>query len=191
MLQFSQYQKEYNVAYYEKNKDKYKENAQKYYQEHKEEIKIANKKYRDEHKEEINKIAREKYASNPEFYCEKARNYYARKHGSTNKVTKYKYRDRKEYDKYFRATHREYERNKSCKRQGITLDIFNTLLEKQNNKCAICGKDIGEFSRAFAIDHNHITGEIRGLLCHNCNGGLGLFMDNVESLQNAINYLSS
>jgi hypothetical protein len=55
--------------------------------------------------------------------------------------------------------------------------------------CPICKRTQAEFSRAFSLDHNHETGGFRGWLCHNCNTGLGLFKDNIESLQRAINYL--
>lgn len=52
---------------------------------------------------------------------------------------------------------------------GISVAQYNELLEKQENKCAICGKHEDEEPRALAVDHNHITGEIRGLLCTFCN----------------------
>tara|TARA_B100000809_G_C14852193_1_gene428735 strand:+ start:192 stop:587 length:396 start_codon:yes stop_codon:yes gene_type:complete len=55
--------------------------------------------------------------------------------------------------------------------------------------CPICNRQQHEFSRAFSLDHDHETGEFRGWLCHNCNTGLGLFKDNLDTLQKAINYL--
>jgi hypothetical protein len=64
------------------------------------------------------------------------------------------------------------------------------MLLNQNNKCAICGRDKSEFKKRFAVDHNHKTGEIRGLLCVNCNHGLGTFKDNTIFLNNAIKYLN-
>lgn len=55
------------------------------------------------------------------------------------------------------------------KRYGITLEQYNDILQKQNNCCAICDKHKDEFKVRLAVDHNHVTGEIRGLLCTFCN----------------------
>lgn len=77
---------------------------------------------------------------------------------------------------------------------GITLDQYNQISEQQNNVCAIC-KDSDEdrkhlkFKR-LCIDHNHSTGEIRGLLCSECNKAIGLLNDDPELLQSAITYLT-
>ena len=69
---------------------------------------------------------------------------------------------------------------------------YNELLNKQNNKCAICGIEGGENNRGdkLAVDHCHSSGKIRGLLCHKCNTALGLLKDSKENLHSAINYLS-
>jgi DNA-directed RNA polymerase subunit RPC12/RpoP len=52
---------------------------------------------------------------------------------------------------------------------GITEEQYNQLLKKQKHKCAVCGKHEDEEKRKLAVDHNHRTGEIRGLLCTYCN----------------------
>jgi hypothetical protein len=72
---------------------------------------------------------------------------------------------------------------------GIGLDFYEQLLGKQDGKCAICGEP--ENGRALAVDHDHGTGNIRGLLCTNCNNGLGRFRDDVSRLRNAIEYLKN
>lgn len=72
---------------------------------------------------------------------------------------------------------------------GITLDQYNEMLEDQGGVCAICGKPDEVEGRRMAIDHNHDTGEVRGLLCGNCNRGLGNFQDNIEMLEKAKDYL--
>lgn len=63
------------------------------------------------------------------------------------------------------------------------------MIWKQLGLCAICGKDIREGAKLVHIDHCHETGAIRGILCHNCNVGLGHFKDSVDRLQSAIDYL--
>ncbi|GAG89702.1 unnamed protein product [marine sediment metagenome] len=62
------------------------------------------------------------------------------------------------------------------------------MWENQNEKCAICGKFFTTPSDA-NIDHNHETGEVRGLLCQQCNSGLGFFKDDVELTIRATEYL--
>lgn len=52
---------------------------------------------------------------------------------------------------------------------GITIEQYDELLNKQNHSCAICDRHESEFKRRLAVDHNHVTKEIRGLLCNYCN----------------------
>ena len=73
---------------------------------------------------------------------------------------------------------------------GISLDQFNELKNNQGGKCAIC-MEIPKSDKHFHVDHNHITGEIRGLLCSNCNVGFGNFKENEQILRNAINYINN
>ena len=56
---------------------------------------------------------------------------------------------------------------------GITREQYFEMLEEQGYKCAICGKPRELHSRNFAVDHNHKTGKVRGLLCDGCNYGVG------------------
>lgn len=75
------------------------------------------------------------------------------------------------------------------RRYGITSEDYSRMLEEQNYKCAICFIDKCQSGRNFAVDHNHDTGKIRGLLCSACNMGLGNFKDSPELIKKAINYL--
>lgn len=52
---------------------------------------------------------------------------------------------------------------------GITVEQYAELLDKQGGGCAVCGKTPGEEGRNLAVDHDHKTGEIRGILCTYCN----------------------
>lgn len=76
---------------------------------------------------------------------------------------------------------------------GITLDEYRKILEKQKGVCAICGKpETSTFKgklRHLSVDHNHETGQVRGLLCNDCNAAIGFFKDDIEILANAIKYL--
>lgn len=67
-------------------------------------------------------------------------------------------------------TSKEKARNKYLqKKYGITLDQYNTKLQEQNDSCALCGKHKSHFKRALAVDHNHKTNVVRGLVCFYCN----------------------
>lgn len=77
---------------------------------------------------------------------------------------------------------------------GISLEDYDVMLLEQGGVCAICGKEETHRGRSgnitpLAVDHNHVTGEVRGLLCHACNTTLGNVNDSVEILENAIAYL--
>lgn len=78
---------------------------------------------------------------------------------------------------------------------GLEREEVEELLSKCGHKCQICGGEgfIMNGSRHKAklvVDHDHKTGKVRGMLCHNCNRGLGLFSDSVDNMQRAIAYLS-
>ena len=73
---------------------------------------------------------------------------------------------------------------------GITLEDFITLLIEQDGRCAICkSRDRGP-EISWAVDHDHKTGKVRGLLCSGCNHGVGNFKDNPDLLIAAANYLT-
>jgi len=73
-------------------------------------------------------------------------------------------------------------------RFGITLKEHNDMLTAQKNKCAICNKTFRKKAK-ICIDHSHVTGKIRGLLCQNCNVALGMVDDKIATLKNMISYL--
>jgi len=75
------------------------------------------------------------------------------------------------------------------KTYGITLTQYNQLLTNQNSCCLICKRHRSILNQDLHTDHDHTTGEVRGLLCFNCNQGLGNFKDSVEFLKSAIEYL--
>lgn len=74
-----------------------------------------------------------------------------------------------------------------CK-YGITQEQYEKMLLSQNGVCAICFNPSAD-DRRLHIDHCHTTNKIRGLLCHKCNNGLGIFRDNPTILQSAVDYL--
>ena len=81
---------------------------------------------------------------------------------------------------------------------GITLERYDEMLIEQCGVCKICGhfdirmrKDGVSTIQRLAVDHCHKSGKVRGLLCSGCNGGLGLFRDDVDIIERALSYLKS
>lgn len=73
------------------------------------------------------------------------------------------------------------------KHYKLTLDDFNLMIENQNGKCYLCEQPIS--GKQIKVDHNHVTGQVRKLLCHNCNTSLGLMKENPDLLIKAAEYL--
>lgn len=86
---------------------------------------------------------------------------------------------------------RKHIRNNMLEREyGITQETFEILLKKQDGKCAICKIAPENIkNKVLNVDHNHKTKEVRGLLCNNCNRGLGHLKDSIKNLKAAIKYL--
>jgi hypothetical protein len=73
---------------------------------------------------------------------------------------------------------------------GITLDEYEEKLKRQDNGCAICGIKVpGGNGKHFYVDHNHLTNQVRDLLCHNCNYVIGYAKEDIGILMAVINYL--
>jgi hypothetical protein len=75
-------------------------------------------------------------------------------------------------------------------RYGITLDEYEDMYAKQSGVCAICkSAELKKGRQRLDVDHGHIYGFIRALLCRNCNHGIGKFNNDPELLRAAANYL--
>ena len=99
-----------------------------------------------------------------------------------------------EYNKTWYYKNRErglrWRKNGNLKRTyGISLDDYESLLKSQGNVCKICKTE--RSGKYLAVDHDHRTGKIRGILCENCNRGLGMFKDGPNLLRAAIQYLEN
>lgn len=106
--------------------------------------------------------------------------------------------DRKEYarewHKKSQLANPNYYLDRSLrKKYGVGFEWYQETLLKQNGVCAICKQpEVAKIKGkviSMPIDHDHKTGKVRGLLCSKCNRGLGLFKDDIEILNSAIQYL--
>jgi hypothetical protein len=92
--------------------------------------------------------------------------------------------------KHKRPYNYEIDKNSKLKRiYGISYSEYLTMLEAQNGCCAICGTNDTGKRKAFAVDHNHTTGKVRGLLCGNCNLGIGNLKEDEGIMLRAMEYL--
>lgn len=92
--------------------------------------------------------------------------------------------------------HAHYMKLRVYQKHNLTEESYSQLLKEQNGVCKICqSQETATNGRStkikdLAIDHDHKTGKVRGLLCSRCNRGLGLFRDDVSVLKSAIDYLN-
>jgi Recombination endonuclease VII len=122
--------------------------------------------YRRAHKEEINARARARYPAHKDEINQRSRaRYHAHKHDSASPV-----------------------RKAHLKRYGISPAEYDALLAKQNGACAICRRHV---KGRLCVDHCHVIGMVRGLLCKECNGALGYLKDDQASLVAALAYLGA
>ena len=111
-----------------------------------------------------------------------------------SKWNKYK-EDRKQWRKDNPDKIKKYKFKEKCAKYGITPENYYDLLEEQEHTCSICGYPETRIDHRtkqvtmLAIDHDHTTGSVRGLLCSNCNLALGLFQDNTDTILAAYKYI--
>lgn len=97
-------------------------------------------------------------------------------------------------------TQPEIQRDRKLRyKYNITLQEYDDLFEKQGGVCALCGKPETKMQKrkeggkvvldSLNVDHDHITGKVRGLLCYRCNTGIGKLMDDPDLLRKAADYL--
>ena len=119
-------------------------------------------------------------------YCNACHNKSKRKLNPKKKIKKFPH-----YTKSELSRHNDYMRS-----YGISLEQYNILFKEHNGVCWICQKpETSKFKdgriKNLAVDHSHITGKVRGLLCDAHNRGLGYFQDNPKLLKRAIEYLET
>jgi len=131
---------------------------------------------------ERKKYHRKYYMDRQESMQKRQKLYRKNNHEEIRKSNREYFKEHQEkIKKYFKLRNLKYKHNLSYK-------DWLSIWEEQNGKCLICGKTFTKPSDAH-VDHNHETGEIRGLLCGKCNRGIGMFDDNPEIMIKAIEYL--
>ena len=131
-------------------------------------------------KECANEVKKAWYAANFEKVCAKSKAWNA-----TNPEKK------SANHKAWSAANPEKVKEYQLKRNfGISLADYNQMFANQSGCCAICKCHQTEFKKKLSVDHSHSTGEIRGLLCHCCNTGIGHLSESDSNLEAASRYLN-
>jgi recombination endonuclease VII len=107
----------------------------------------------------------------------------ARNHGGSERA-RFLSNDRRRVRRALEPDYRDGER---ARRYGLSLADYRALQERQGHACAICRKA----TRVLCIDHCHVTGRVRGLLCRRCNSALGFCADDPRLLRAALAYLQA
>jgi len=133
----------------------------------------AQRRYRESHKEQIKAAARRYRETNKEKISEYAR---------------HKWRTDPDHREKHRVRTRRSQRKMVFKRvYGISLEDYDVMFERQGGACAICKRT----GVTLCVDHCHLTGEVRGLLCIRCNSALGFCSDDPAVLLAAAEYLQA
>lgn len=107
---------------------------------------------------------------------------------------KYKTHDSKEYLKEWRKANPTYHRERRYRiKYGVSLAEYEEMSKVQGGRCETCGKHESQSQqgtvRQLAVDHNHKTGKVRGLLCNNCNAAIGYVQESLEIIESIAAYL--
>ncbi len=100
----------------------------------------------------------------------------------------YKAKRRERNNAAYAADPQRFLLRQKCNRVGITIEQYEAMLVAQKNECAICREPFEDTFKTH-LDHDHETGEVRGVLCYGCNLGLGHMKDDSKRLRAAADYI--
>jgi len=197
---------EYAKEYYKKNKDDILLRTKKYKEENKDAVKLRSKAYYEKNKEALAEKKKAYREENKEYLEEKRKRYREEnKEKISNRRKEYREKNkekiRENHSKWYNSIGKDYKSDPKNvmnsrasvikKKYGISIDELSDMLDKQKGCCKICGETLirPDSQNSYHIDHNHDTGDVRGLLCSNCNMAIGLMYDNPEIVMSVYNYL--
>jgi len=156
----------------------------RYYQRHKEKLLAKSRAYNDANKDHLAAKKKEWWARNPD----RKRGYEAKRVRDPEQVRRW----RSNRKTRIAEEDPRYHLRQGLRTYGLTLEQYDTLVEVQGGRCAICreaptGRNRNE--RRLHVDHDHVTGRVRGLLCLMCNRGIGMLRDRADLAQSAADYL--
>lgn len=159
--------------------------------------------YRAAHLKESQERSRRHHASNPEETRKYMRAYYAAHREKAKEQSRvYRLAHAEKLREQYRAYHAAHREEKRAERAahpekirermlksnyGLSLDDYDAMVVAQEGKCAICGADGG---KGLFVDHDHVSGKPRALLCSKCNSAIGFLNDDAQLVMKAFQYLS-
>ncbi len=170
------------LAKQEKRKHLYQEShaeAVKVRQERRVQLAIA----REDRERERHRKVKQKYREeNRELYNARMREYNAKNRDEINAKRREKWHSDLKYRsrQFYTGIKANY---------GVTQEQYVDLYISHGGRCSVCGLSENQIVRGLVLDHCHVTGLVRGLLCKDCNTGLGHFRDDIQLLHKAIEYL--
>lgn len=190
------WRKTHYAQHYESNRENIAAHNKAYYASNRDKEKARIKKFRLEHPEYVEKCRasrNKRYAEDPEYRTRRislSRKWEA-EHPEKIKAKREEEKRRFLHDPEYRKQRQASKRNYKLKRKyGINQAQYDEMFERQSGVCAICGKP--QISgKKLAIDHNHKTGQVRGLLCRKCNLSIGHLNDDAGLFYKAAQYLST
>lgn len=172
----------YERDYYKHHKNPILKSRKRYRNTHKNKIKKRSQLYYKKNKSKIDKYKQEYYQHNSDYVRAKAKHYYDTHREEQLKKGQIR---RQKYPEVFRQRQLRY-------KYGISPKRFKKMLKAQNYKCYTCSVVHKEQKHErLQVDHNHVTGEIRKLLCNRCNSTLAFADENMKRLRNLILYITS
>jgi len=99
---------------------------------------------------------------------------------------------KQQYKRYKERYGEDLKLRNSINRHGAGyIELFNGFFVEQGGICPGCGRHQSEFTKKLCLDHDHETGEYRGLLCSNCNRRVGSSKKDIQILKNLVKYLEN
>jgi hypothetical protein len=137
----------------------------------------------------------QQYGKKPE-YIARQKEWYLANRERISKLRKLRYEKNKEKERAYQKTRTKLYAEKQWEQgirrnYGLDATAYNALLSKQGFCCAICKKQATSCKKRLSVDHCHATKVIRGLLCENCNRGIGHLKDSELIMLEAIAYLKA
>lgn len=133
--------------------------------------------------------------SNKEYFSVYQKKYQRENREKIKETDKIYYEEHKEEirikTKEYNDTHKKQRRNRDLlKKYGITLEQYDKMFKKQKGFCIGCLRHQDVLKKVLAVDHNHKTGKVRGLLCDTCNRAIGLLQDDIKILVRLMRHLN-
>lgn len=168
----------YTKWYEENNAEKVAERKKRYYEKSREKHRQYQREWKISNPEKLLALRGRYRSKNQQSLLERHRDYNHKNRDSINSKNR----------EYVKNNPEKRTETKLKNRYYLSVSGYKDIYDKQNGLCAICG-GVNSKGKKLCVDHDHETGTIRGLLCSNCNSGIGMLKDSVSLLEKAIKYL--